>query len=1345
MSGLCGNPIDVLLRIKIQRETDFSTAGLLKLERTYRSDGFLLPVGAGAPIEPFGPLWRSSYTRHLILAQKTSTTLVATLDRADGQRFYFTQSGSSYVGDPDSPGSLTALYDAQSNVIGWSYESREGEIESYDALGVLSRIDRRDGSFVTLNYDVSGRLSTVTDEHGRTLQFGYDNLNRTTSVTLPDGNQLLYQYNVANAITSVQYPDTTSRQYRYENPNWLLSLTSIVDENGGVYATYTYDSNGWPLSSTHAGGAGLVQVLATYPTAYTDALGAQHVFTLQTIANAWRLSAETISCNGCASSLARSVTYDANGNVASVTGYNGNQTTYAYDSTRFLETQRIEAFGTSSARTTNTTWNAGFRVPDSRTVVNASNATESLTKWVYNTRGQVLSRCEIDPSVSSASSYTCGSSANAPVGVRQASYTYCEQAGVTAGTCPLVGLVLSADGARTDVSDVTTYAYYQTTDLSGCAALGGTCHYLGDLYQVTNALGQTTTYVSYDKNGHVTRMKDANGTVTDMSYHPRGWLLTRTVRANADGSASSGDAITTFAYDAVGQVTKITQPDGAYLSYTYDAAHRLTDITDNAGNTIHYTLDAAGNRTQEQTKDPTSTLTRALSRQYDQLSHLTKTLNAANAAVQIYQNPAEAAPTGITYTNGYDGNGNAIYSADANGIGTEQQYDGLNRLIKTLQDHAGTGTTKDTVTQYAYDARDNLRSVTDPDGLVTSYTYDGLNNLSALQSPDTGASGYTYDAAGNRTGQTDARGVTSTYSYDALNRLTGIGYPTTSLNVSYAYDQANATTGCASSYPQGRLTTISDSSGSTVYCYDRRGNVTSKKQTANGVVSTVGYAYTVADRVQSITYPSGAIVGYTRNALGQITAITYQANATASAQTLVASASYLPFGPLSQIGFGNGRSLSKTYDQDYAIDKVVSSDPNGLIVDATVDPLGNLVNASSAVNANPPTQSYQYDALYRLTTSQTGATPPSPLESYAYSKTGDRTSAALNGSTATAYAYTAGTHRLQSVGSNARSYDANGNTTSTNGNTFSYDDRNRLSALNANLPSGTQATYSYNGKGERVAKLIGTSGQLQNATTFVYGEGGQLLGEYANGNSQEYVYLDGIPVGIVTATPQTGGGTQNRMYYVETDQLGTPRAAVLPGATASADTIVWKWDYFGSTFGAHQPSVQTLTVSLRFPGQYFDTETGLNYNYLRNYDSTVGRYGESDPIDLAGGINTYSYTSSSPLSHSDKFGLAQSWENAVYPPTFNCACVQNCLTYQEWMIQLRTEQFCFLAGFANKIPKVGERFWIIPAAYFSCKWIQKPIWVLVYQSYCETKCSAHCRGCGESPYPVPREPAQTAP
>jgi len=1243
-----GDPINFGTGNEYREDTDLAL-GSLTFHRYYNSHVSTASAHLGAH-------WRHVYDRSVI-----SYGQIATAFRSDGRQFYFIASGGAWTPDADVADTLSQVNDAGGNLIGWSYtDASTREVESYDAQGNLLSITDLNGQITTLAYSTAstpasvapktGLLITVTDSRGRQLSFTYNTQSNISAVTQPDGSATSYAYDANGNLNKVTYPDTQYRQYVYNestltsNTNLPHALTGLIDENGTRLADIGYDSQGRGTLSRLAGGVNISQVSygADGTNTVTFPSGVQVTYGFAIPNGSMHANAANGPCGSNCNQPYASRSFDANGYPSQATDFNGHikQTTY---NTRGLLTSQVDAQGESTQRTINTTWDANFRVPDQRTVLNASNVTESLTNWGYNARGQVTARCEVDTAVTGASSYTCGSATNAPNGVRQTTYTYCEQAGVTAGTCPIVGLVLTATSPRTDLSSVTTYSYYQTTDLAGCATVGGTCHNLGDLYQVSNALNQTTTYVSYDKNGRVTRQIDANGTLTDMAYHARGWLLTRTVRANA--SASANDATTTFDYDYVGQVKKITQPDGAYLSYTYDASHRLTDITDNLSNTIHYTLDAAGNRTNESTKDPSGTLKRSLSRQYSQLNRLTKVLNAASATVQQYTNPAEAPPSGVTYTDGYDGNGNAIYSVDGNSVGTEQQYDPLNRLVKTLQDHAGTGTTKDTTTQYAYDARDNLRSVSDPDGLVTSYTYDGLNNLTDLSSPDTGGTGYTYDAAGNRKTQTDARGVVTTYSYDALNRLTGISYPTTSLNVTYTYDQTQ--TGC---YNTGRLTTITDSSGSTGYCYDRRGNVVTKQQTTGGTVSTLGYTYTVADRLSTITYPSGAIVTYTRNSLGQITGVAYQSSATATAQTLISSATYLPFGPLNVLTFGNGRSLTKTYDQDYAISQVVSSATAGLTVAATVDVLGNLTSASNIVGANPPTQKYLYDPLYRLTTSETGAATPSILEQYAYGKTGDRTSAALNGASAATYSYTAGTHRLSSIGATSRTYDANGNTQTNGTATLTYDDRNRLATANG-------SSYAYNGKGERMSKT-GSS-----TTVFVYGEGGQLVGEYTGGQAQEYVYLDGTPIGIATS------GTSSQLYYVEADQLGSPRTVVQPGATTTSDTLVWSWDYFGSTFGTNAPSPQTLALNLRFPGQYFDPETGLHYNYFRDYEPATGRYIEFDPIGLGGGPNGYAYVRGAPLSSTDPKGLQT--------------------TADTWCRQNPVECALILGGGAALVPKPG--------------------------------------------------------
>lgn len=98
----------------------------------------------------------------------------------------------------------------------------------------------------------------------------------------------------------------------------------------------------------------------------------------------------------------------------------------------------------------------------------------------------------------------------------------------------------TVDGPRIDVTDTVSYAWYLTTDESGCSTVGGACHHLSDLKSSTDGAGLVTTYVSYDKAGRVTRVKDPHGFFTDSTYTPRGWLASKTVRANTSGVANPG-------------------------------------------------------------------------------------------------------------------------------------------------------------------------------------------------------------------------------------------------------------------------------------------------------------------------------------------------------------------------------------------------------------------------------------------------------------------------------------------------------------------------------------------------------------------------------------------------------------------------------------------------------------------------------------------------------------------------------------------------------------------------------------------------------------------------------------
>jgi RHS repeat-associated protein len=172
-------------------------------------------------------------------------------------------------------------------------------------------------------------------------------------------------------------------------------------------------------------------------------------------------------------------------------------------------------------------------------------------------------------------------------------------------------------------------------------------------------------------------------------------------------------------------------------------------------------------------------------------------------------------------------------------------------------------------------------------------------------------------------------------------------------------------------------------------------------------------------------------------------------------------------------------------------------------------------------------------------------------------------------------------------------------------------------------------SFSVNGLGQRVKKVAGGT-----TTYFAYDSQGHLIGEYDGSGVaiREVVWLGDQPISLLKPN---GGSTA--FFYVHTDHLNTPRLI----ANQSSQSV-WFWD-FTDPFGAQSPdenpsSLGVFTFNHRFPGQYYDVETGNHYNYFRDYDPSIGRYIESDPVGLKGGLNTYAYVRSRPLTLTDQFG-----------------------------------------------------------------------------------------------------------
>lgn len=206
-------------------------------------------------------------------------------------------------------------------------------------------------------------------------------------------------------------------------------------------------------------------------------------------------------------------------------------------------------------------------------------------------------------------------------------------------------------------------------------------------------------------------------------------------------------------------------------------------------------------------------------------------------------------------------------------------------------------------------------------------------------------------------------------------------------------------------------------------------------------------------------------------------------------------------------------------------------------------------------------------------------------------------------------------------------YAGSGQTTSYGGLTLTYMNSGRLSSVNQ---GGTATTYLTNALGQRIEKS-GAS-----VTLFVYDESGHLLGEYDGAGHliEETIWMGDVPVAVLQPS-----GTGVATYYVHTDHLNTPRRISRP----ADNVIVWRWDSepFGFALPNQDPDGdgQMFVYNLRYPGQYYDVEMGINHNYFRDYDPGTGRYVESDPIGIFAGVNTYAYVHGSPASFADSIGL----------------------------------------------------------------------------------------------------------
>jgi RHS repeat-associated protein len=209
------------------------------------------------------------------------------------------------------------------------------------------------------------------------------------------------------------------------------------------------------------------------------------------------------------------------------------------------------------------------------------------------------------------------------------------------------------------------------------------------------------------------------------------------------------------------------------------------------------------------------------------------------------------------------------------------------------------------------------------------------------------------------------------------------------------------------------------------------------------------------------------------------------------------------------------------------------------------------------------------------------------------------------------------------------SLDATGNTTRAGNQRYTYNQNNRL--IEAAENNATVGSYSYNVRGQRVIKATGSS----STTVYHYDQSGLLIAESdaAGTTIAEYLYLNGQPLAKIE-----GGNTS----YIHPDHLGTPVRM-----TDATGQKVWQIE--NRPFGDSPRITGTQDLNLRFPGQYYDQETGLHQNWHRDYQPEIGRYVEADPIGFRGGLNLFIYVQNNPTNYTDTRGLFPIYGNYCGP------------------------------------------------------------------------------------------------
>jgi RHS repeat-associated protein len=535
------------------------------------------------------------------------------------------------------------------------------------------------------------------------------------------------------------------------------------------------------------------------------------------------------------------------------------------------------------------------------------------------------------------------------------------------------------------------------------------------------------------------------------------------------------------------------------------------------------------------------------------------------------------------------------------------------------------------ITQFVYDAGNNLVSITDANNNITRYEYDTVfkrNWLTKVIYPDNTFIEYTYDLNGNVLTEKQRNGTVVTNTYNDLNLLThraiqpAAGILDTTAET-YEYDGAS------------RLTKATDNDSTVIFGYDSLNRRTSENQ--NGKL--INYTYDKVNNLTSIQYPNQRIIEREFDVLNRI-------NKIKQGGTQIANMEFIgrTYRMLSK-GYQNGDVVKYLYDQGRRMTGIEAKDRNAAIINQYAYGYNkvNLKNYEQRLHDASKGDVYAYDAINRIKNIKFDAPDPTdPLtaqfakaKTYNLDKVDNILKIVENKNSVDSEILTEMTANNAKMNQYSKfdqwnmAYDQNGNTTQKGTQQFAYNFRNQLVR---SVDGGSTVTLKYDPLGRRIEKA-----STGNTIKFYYA-GNQVI-EERNGSDQvtkQYVYGNGIDE---LFRLDIYSGSTSTPYYVHTNDIGSTTAI-----TDSAGTLVERvsYDTFGmpSLTDAAGQSIASSSIgnSILFQGREYDSELNL-YNYrARYYDPIMGRFLQTDPVGYQDSMNLYQGMNMNPGNYMDPLG-----------------------------------------------------------------------------------------------------------